>query len=157
MAREIRYIKGDATNPIEQGNKILVHICNDIGAWGKGFVLAISKKWKSPESQYRQWYKDQTDFQLGNVQFVKVEDDLIVANLIGQRNIRKTKGQPPIRYEAVKRGLELVAQKAIEVNATVHMPRIGYGLAGGDWNEIEKIINEQLIEKDLDVVVYDFE
>jgi hypothetical protein len=35
------------------------------------------------------------------------------------------------------------------------MPRIGCGLAGGDWNKIEAIINETLGEKGLDVTVYD--
>lgn len=42
--KDIQYKKGDATNPIDNGNKVIVHICNDIGAWGKGFVMAISKK-----------------------------------------------------------------------------------------------------------------
>ncbi len=42
---QINYVKGDATAPIGIGNKIIVHICNDIGRWGKGFVMALSKKW----------------------------------------------------------------------------------------------------------------
>lgn len=41
---QIIYLKGDATNPIAKGNKIIAHICNDAGGWGKGFVLAISRK-----------------------------------------------------------------------------------------------------------------
>ena len=40
---EINYLKGDATQPHSQGTKIIVHVCNDLGGWGKGFVLAISK------------------------------------------------------------------------------------------------------------------
>ena len=40
---KVNYIVGDATNPKKEGNKIIVHICNDIGGWGKGFVMAISK------------------------------------------------------------------------------------------------------------------
>ncbi|MGB3404347.1 MAG: hypothetical protein WBA77_16810 [Microcoleaceae cyanobacterium] len=61
---EIQYIKGDATSPQVNGNKIICHICNDIGGWGKGFVLAISNKWSSPEADYRRWYaeRDQNDF-----------------------------------------------------------------------------------------------
>ncbi len=42
--KEISYLVGDATTPDTQGPKIISHICNDIGAWGKGFVLAISKR-----------------------------------------------------------------------------------------------------------------
>jgi hypothetical protein len=54
---KVNYIVGDATNPQTKGNKIIVHVCNDIGGWGKGFVLAISKRWKQPEQQYRAWFK----------------------------------------------------------------------------------------------------
>jgi O-acetyl-ADP-ribose deacetylase (regulator of RNase III) len=158
MINGVKYIIGDATNPIGIGNKILVHICNDVGAWGKGFVQAISRKWDKPEIEYRNWYKKQTDFELGNVQFVQVEEDLVVANLIGQRDIKRKgiiSSEPPIRYNSVKLGLEKIAKKAIDLNASIHMPRIGCGLAGGDWNKIEAIINETLGEKGLDVTVYD--
>jgi hypothetical protein len=52
MSSEIMYRIGDATLPVapansgeeQQANFIIVHICNDIGGWGRGFVLeAISK------------------------------------------------------------------------------------------------------------------
>jgi hypothetical protein len=36
------------------------------------------------------------------------------------------------------------------------MPRIGCGLAGGKWEEIEPIIERTLIEADVKVTVYDF-
>lgn len=49
MSKQISYLKGDATNLVIPGNKIIVHICNDIGAWGKGFVLAVSKRWSESE------------------------------------------------------------------------------------------------------------
>lgn len=86
---DITYIKGDATQPNGSGIKIITHICNDIGGWGKGFVLALSKKWKIPEEAYRQWHRSQEDFQLGMVQFVKVEEDIYIANMIGQHGIYK--------------------------------------------------------------------
>ena len=54
---------------------------------------------------------------------------------------------PPIRYEAVKKALQQVANFALENNAKVQMPRIGCGLAGGTWDKIEAIINETLLEK----------
>jgi len=37
------------------------------------------------------------------------------------------------------------------------MPRIGCGLAGGDWSRIEPLIAETLCASDIDVTVYDFE
>ena len=153
---EILYIKGDATAPIGSGVKVITHICNDIGGWGKGFVLALSKKWKMPEEAYRQWYKSQEEFTLGAVQFVNVENKLYVANMIGQQGIYKnTNGLPPIRYEAVRQCLKKVALFAMEQKASIHMPRIGCGLAGGKWEVIEQIIKEELIDKEIAVTVYD--
>lgn len=153
----INYIKGDATLPATEGNKIIVHICNDIGAWGKGFVLAISKRWKKPEQQYKAWFASKEGFILGQVQFVQVEDELWVANLIGQHKIYKDEnGNAPIRYDAVLLGLKQVTAFAIDKKATVHMPRIGCGLAGGTWDKIEPLINSSLIVENISVRVYDF-
>lgn len=155
--KNIHYIKGDATQPNGEGNKIVVHICNDIGGWGKGFVMAISKRWKQPEAAYREWYKSNDNFELGVVQFVKVEDDIWVANMIGQHKInRDESGNAPIRYEAVENCLTKVGEFALAHNASVHMPRIGCGLAGGTWDRIEPLILAALSEKDVSVTVYDF-
>ena len=154
---EIRYITGDATDPSRDSPGIIVHVCNDIGAWGKGFVVAISRRWKQPEQCYRAWSRGEGDipFALGQVQFVEVEDKLWVANLIGQHGIRQTGGKPPIRYEAIRQGLSVVAGEALRSSAQVHMPRIGCGLAGGVWEEIEPIIQEELVSKGVSVTVYD--
>ena len=140
------------------GNKIIVHICNDIGGWGKGFVMAVSKRWPEPEKNYRLWYESKRNFQLGEVQFVKVDEHTWVANLIGQRDTRKqADGTPPIRYEAVQKGLEKVAAFAVQQHASIHMPRIGCGLAGGTWDKMEPIINSTLTNQNIKVTVYDFE
>jgi len=153
----INYIKGDATSPQSEGNKIIVHVCNDIGGWGKGFVMAISAKWTAPEKQYRQWYRSKQNFVLGEVQLVKVEEDIWIANLIGQRNINRDEfGNPPVRYDAIENGLIKIAAFAKLNKASVHMPRIGCGLAGGKWEQIEPLIVKTLSENEINVTVYDF-
>lgn len=153
----INYSKGDATKPVTIGNKIIVHVCNDVGGWGKGFVLAISRRWREPEKAYREWFKSKTGFGLGEVQLIKVEEDLWVANLVGQHKLNRDEdGNAPIRYEAIKHGLEKVAHFAKEIHASVHMPRIGCGLAGGSWDRIEPLVMETLGANDIAVTVYDF-
>ncbi len=156
---EVTYLKGDATCPQARGVKIICHICNDIGGWGKGFVLAVSRRWEAPETQYRAWHGSGREggFALGAVQFVQVEPYIWVANMIGQRGTKTGSSGPPIRYEAVAPCLEQVAAKAQELGASVHMPRIGCGLAGGDWGKIEPLIQEHLIGAGVAVTVYDFE
>ena len=155
----IQYLKGDATAPKTQGKKIIVHVCNDIGKWGKGFVLAISKRWKEPEQVYKHSFSDVPKPVLGNVQFIRLSDSIIIANIIGQHGIcspRNKTALAPIRYDAVFDGLHQVMDCAIKFDASVHMPRIGCGLAGGTWENIEPLINASLIEKGVDVFVYDF-
>jgi O-acetyl-ADP-ribose deacetylase (regulator of RNase III) len=153
----IQYKIGDATFPDSRGNKIIVHVCNDAGGWGRGFVLAISKRWPQPEMAYRRWYREreQNSFCLGAVQFARVESDIWVANMIGQHGLAREADRPPIRYEAVEAALLQVAEKGIELAATIHMPRIGCGLAGGKWGKIEPIILRTLCAKGVDVSVYD--
>jgi O-acetyl-ADP-ribose deacetylase (regulator of RNase III) len=154
----IRYIKGDATSPQASGVKVIAHVCNDLGGWGKGFVLAVSKRWPEPEKAYRAWHRDRArnDFGLGAVQFVQVDPHVWVANMVAQRGTRPSrKNGPPIRYEAVDRCLAALADKAKELDATVHMPRIGCGLAGGKWSRIEPLITARLTDRSVDVTVYD--
>jgi O-acetyl-ADP-ribose deacetylase (regulator of RNase III) len=154
---EIAYERGDATQPQGSGPRLIVHICNDIGAWGKGFVLALSRRWHEPEQQYRAWSRQAgpVPFALGQVQFVLVGDALWVANLIGQHGIRDADNLIPIRYDAVRQGLARVAEFAQERGSSVHMPRIGTGLAGGNWDEISQIITDELVGRGIAVTIYD--
>ena len=157
----IHYVIGDATQPIGKGQKIIVHICNDIGRWGKGFVVALSKRWKEPEKVYRNWYTNPENgnlMELGKIQPVRVEEDITVMNMIGQQGIYSSKGVPPIRYESVRICLKKVNDFALKMKdqkVSIHMPRIGCGLAGGKWTEIEKIICDTLPR--FDVYVYDLD
>jgi O-acetyl-ADP-ribose deacetylase (regulator of RNase III) len=154
----IAYHKGDATAPVAFGPKIICHICNDVGGWGAGFVLAISKRWPEPEAEYRAWYKqgEPAGFRLGAVQLVTVEPSLMVANMVAQRGVRASGGVPPIRYDALRECLITLAERATALGASVHMPRIGCGLAGGSWPEVEVIINGSLAAAAIPVHVYDF-
>jgi O-acetyl-ADP-ribose deacetylase (regulator of RNase III) len=153
----IRYIEGDATHPAGAGMKIVVHVCNDIGKWGKGFVLAVSRRWIEPERAYREAFKQSPPPALGDVQFVRVSINIAVANLIGQHGIATgAGGTPPIRYEAIRAGLMKIAAQALAEKASVHMPRIGCGLAGGDWARVEPIIIESLVDQGVEVTVYDY-
>lgn len=155
---EITYLTGDATSPQAKGPKVVAHICNNRGGWGKGFVLAISKRWPEPEAAYRRWHRDRSsnDFGLGAVQLVQVTPDIWVANMIGQHGIKTSRSSgPPVRYDAVRQCLHHLAAHATRLNATVHMPRIGTGLAGGRWDRIEPLITSELTDHGIPVTVYD--
>ena len=148
---KITYLTGDATEPISPG--IICHICNNVGTWGAGFVVALSKKWPEAESAYRRVGK----WELGFSQVIPTSDPNIkVCNMIAQKGIGHKNGIPPIRYEALRLCLHKLSLYANQENITdIHMPRIGAGLAGGDWSIIEQIIEEELTGNELNVYVYD--
>ena len=152
--KEEQYIIGDATRPKGSGNKIIAHVCNDIGGWGRGFVLAVSRRWKKPEEEYRRWHAQRNDFALGEVQLVEVESGLWVANMVGQHDIHTRGGVPPVRYEALEQCLTKLALLAREHHASVHMPRIACGLAGGTWEKVQPIVRRTLGAHDVDTFVY---
>ncbi|BAU87233.1 appr-1-p processing domain protein [Streptomyces laurentii] len=155
----IAYVQGDATAPHGKGVKIVAHVCNDLGGWGKGFVLALSRRWPEPEAAYRRWHRERAgnDFGLGAAQFVQVTPYLWVANMVGQRGMRRGRSSGvPVRYEAIDAALGLLADKAVELGASVHMPRIGCGLAGGEWARVEPLVTERLTARGIAVTVYDF-
>ncbi|MFE1438793.1 macro domain-containing protein [Streptomyces sp. NPDC058739] len=153
----ITYVRGDATLPSVKGVKIIAHVCNDIGGWGKGFVLALSRRWSQPEAAYRAWHRERAanDFALGAVQLVQVDRYVWVANMVGQRGIRTGSKGVPVRYEAIAMALDRLAAHALELGASVHMPRIGCGLAGGKWSRVEPLIEDRLAARGIPVTVYD--
>ncbi|MFC3573924.1 macro domain-containing protein [Streptomyces yaanensis] len=153
----ITYVRGDATVPFGKGVKVIAHVCNDIGGWGKGFVLAVSRRWPEPEKAYRAWHRERAsnDFGLGALQLVQVERHVWVANMIGQRGIRTGSKGVPVRYEAIDAALARLADEASALGASVHMPRIGCGLAGGKWARVEPLISERLVGRGVAVTVYD--
>jgi O-acetyl-ADP-ribose deacetylase (regulator of RNase III) len=153
----ITYHKGDATDPVGSGQKYVIHICNDSGGWGRGFVLAISNKWKEPEKAYREWYKEKYShscghFKLGSIQLVKVSQDIAVINMIAQEGYGSG-NRPPIHYDALEQCLEKVFVSAKVCEASIHGPRFGTGLAGGSWTRIEPIIERTM--RELSVTIYD--
>ena len=150
----ITYLTGDATYPVKTP-ALIMHICNDIGSWGRGFVLALSKRWPEPANAYRRLKTPV----LGTVEFVPCEGDgrngVIVANMIAQHDIsHDSRGSPPIRYDALAACLREVHEWAsINRRLTIHAPRIGCGLAGGSWSVVEPLIEFYL--KDREVYIYD--
>lgn len=159
----ITYLKGDATVPQAKGPKIIAHIVNTLGVWGAGFVIAVSRRWPEPEEAYRRWHRERSqkdsygsrkEFSLGYNQVVQVKPDIWVVNMIAQQGIGTGSKGPPIRYDALALCLSDLDKIARTLKASIHLPRIGTGLAGGKWDRIEPLITKLLDEHA--VYVYDW-
>lgn len=153
---QLKYIVRDVRLPVGRGKNLICHVVNDLPAMGSGVAKALFDKWPIVRSEYMKWGKSGHNFELGNIQALKVEDNIAVINMIGQRDIKPINGIPPVRYGAIRKCCRKVADIAKKYNATVNVPyKMGSDLAGGEWSEIEKILIEELANNDIEVVVYD--
>lgn len=153
---EIKYIKGDATKPRGDEKKVLAFIINDkANSWGAGFAKQMQKKWPLLLEEFKYWKTaHKHEFQLGNIHTSRLESDLTAVLMVAQHGYGASKG-PRVRYEALENTLRKVAKEAEKTKASVHMPRIGAGQAGGNWTIIEELIEKELCQKGLKVTVYD--
>jgi len=160
----IHYIEGDATKPcIDKGIRVIVHVVNDIGKWGAGFSGALGKAYPASKKHYQSKFKYKRErCELGEVQWVFVKKHLAIVNMVAQHKIsRDLLNYRPIRYESLEECLDRVAggARALESDGgksalvTLHMPRIGCGLAGGTWDVVGPMVEESLWDRD--VYVYD--
>lgn len=155
-SEKIVYLKGDATEPRGTGARIIAQVVND-GAmtWGAGFALFVRKKWPAVQDAFRRWaVQNHPRFSLGNVNFVEINADLTICNMIAQSGYGLS-AKPRIRYEALDTCLRQLADCALERRASVHMPRIGCGQAGGSWDIVSELIEETLLKRLISVTVYD--
>jgi Zn-dependent peptidase ImmA (M78 family)/O-acetyl-ADP-ribose deacetylase (regulator of RNase III) len=150
-----KILQGDASEPFGAERKLLLQVVNDqASVWGGGFAKQARKKWPHAQTRFREWVLGGRQLKLGNIHSVSVRNDLTLVSLVAQHGFKPSAG-PKLRYSALFSALEKVASLAIAQGATVHMPRIGTGEAGGDWNIIEGIVQETLTTRGVTVTVYD--
>lgn len=155
-ADRLTVVKGDASEPLGAEPKLLLQVVNDQAQiWGGGFAKQIRQKWPQAQAHFRQWAYGRQNLKLGNIHNIDIRPDLTLVSLVAQRGFGKPISGPRLRYAALFSALEKVAELATSKGATVHMPRIGTGEAGGNWNIIEGIIRETLISRAIRVTIYD--
>lgn len=156
----ITYITGDASLP-ETKNDIrkrhyIVHVCNNISMFGSGFAKALNDRSLLPKQNFLEHSKRYTEAQLlGNVCFSDYIHKIKVVNMIAQNGVRSQTNPTPIKYDALEECMNYVEEVLIPQNTIIHGPKFGSGLAGGDWNIIEQMINN--IWKEFDVRIYELE
>ena len=154
--RPIRYVHGDALEPRGEGVKLLCQLVNDRARkWGGGIARQTACKYPVAELDFSAWITDISRRErLGRVHFASPEEGLIVSSLVAQAGFGPST-VPRIRYRALETALEKVASFVVGNSASVHMPRIGTGAAGGNWDMIEDMIEEIFTSSGVEVTVYD--
>ena len=139
----MNYISGDLIALADEGRfDLIVHGCNCFQQMGKGIAKDIKKRW--PESfEADKAYRDAGDrSKLGtwSTAYVKtrVNTELIIINAYTQYTYWDTSDM--LSMDAVSRVFDRLSYEYGHLN--IGIPKIGAGLAMGNWKEIESVIND---------------
>ena len=136
---------------------IIPHVCNNKGAWGKGFTAGLDYHYPSCGSTYRMYmYKWQGHGSLlGNNISAVVDDKTIVINMIAQNGLPGKDNPEPLSYGSLVECMNGVYASATGHGITeIHCPKFGCGIARGDWNIVEQMIKELWVDRGLNVTVW---
>lgn len=141
----IEYKSGDLLN-VKKG--IIVHGCNAQGVMGSGVAKAIRAKYPEVYDRYcvdLEHFKETSD-PMGQLSFYRASLDIIIVSAITQETYGRT-GDKFVSYDAIDKAFKFIRNLVGDNSALpVHIPKIGAGLGGGDWNIIEAIINANMKE-----------
>lgn len=169
-------INGDLIVLAKQGMfDVIAHGCNCFCTMGAGIAPQMAAAFGCDTFQGEESYKKGDPNKLGNISYgevfmideeiVALHDDgnylnpklksLYVVNCYTQFGFGSNHSDgtiSPIDYEA----LTLCMRKMNMIFNGLHvgLPKIGAGLAGGDWQRIKKIIQEELKDCEITIVNY---
>ena len=135
----IEFVKGDIfTTDFE----VIAHGCNCAGGFGAGIAAVIARIHPNARSEYLKKFKKE-GWTPGQVQMVAIGNNKFIANCGTQKHYLP-RGRDLFEYEAFKDVCKTLKKHCLEKNLRLALPKIGAGLAGGDWNRILKIMEEEL-------------
>jgi len=171
---EVNYqeIEGDLIQLAKEGTfDVITHGCNCLANMGAGIAPQMAKAFGADEFEMEKW--GPTIEKLGCIDWQTIvlarnkkwslkdyknnEDDIELTVVNSYTQFRYGKNHDdgvskPLDYEA----LTLCLRKINTLFGGKHigLPKIGAGLAGGDWNRIKNIIQTELRDMKVSVVIY---
>jgi O-acetyl-ADP-ribose deacetylase (regulator of RNase III) len=142
---KIIYKKGDLFQCPES---VIIHGCNTQGVMGAGVAKLIKEIYPRAYQIYKKAVLERKRVPnarpiLGEVIWA-VCGDKVIGNAITQEFYgRDVTGRPYCDYDAVRSCMKQINDNVRPLEDRVAMPKIGAGLAGGDWDIIAQIIEEE--------------
>ena len=167
---QLAYVEGDLFEqiPKQTGNGLVLiaHVCNNKGAWGKGFVIPLAQAMPDARAAYLEWHRTgcpvehpspslnceihhSDNFGLGEIQVVETMPQRVVheqtwpsvrvVNMVAQT----LGGRRPLYYDHLAEGMSKMRQfidERTKQPTKILCPMFGAGLAGGNWSFIEELI-----------------
>lgn len=153
----IQIIEG---NLLDATENIICHQVNCMGVMGSGVALQIRNKWPNVYYEYVDYVHKIGNNTFGTCHIVPIGFNKYVANLFGQYSFGTSKRQTDYRQLGLALDMLLTMGNVVKKNKnnlpwTYAFPEyIGCGLAGGDWNIVQKMIEEKFANESVTIYRY---
>lgn len=145
--------QGDLIQKAIEGDfDVIAHGCNCFCTMGAGIAKGIKSQFPEAYKADRATPKGEKK-KLGTCSQATINrngTELVVVNAYTQFDW-KGKGVK-VSYEAIRKCMKWIKKE--HSGKRIDLPKIGAGLAGGDWNLISEIIEEELSKEDVTLVEY---
>ena len=143
----MKTVTGDLIAMAQEGKfDVIVHGCNCFCTMGAGIARSVKQNFPEAFEVDKQTVKGDKS-KLGTLTsadiLIKDGMTVTVVNAYTQYDFWSKK---PINYKAVRDVFKLISE--MYAGLQIGYPKIGAGLAGGDWNKIASIIDEELDGED---------
>lgn len=149
----MKVTQGDLIKKAKEGKfDLIVHGCNCFCTMGAGIAKGIKSEFSGAFDADQATTKGSRE-KLGTCSFAKIERegiDLIVVNAYTQFDYRGRGAKAD--YDAIRSCMKWIKENF--EGKRIGLPKIGAGLAGGDWEKISQIIDEELAGEDVTLVEY---
>lgn len=146
----MKSVKGDLIKLSLNGEfDVIVHGCNCFNTMGGGIAKQI--KLYFPEAYKVDLSTKKGDkSKLGTITYYATKN-IAVVNAYTQYHYNPHTIQ--VDYNAIRKCFKEIKKTFGGKNLKFGIPKIGAGLAGGDWNIISKIIDEEMLNENLTLVI----
>jgi O-acetyl-ADP-ribose deacetylase (regulator of RNase III) len=129
---QIQYIEGSL---LDSEEFVIAHGCNAQGVMKSGVAKAIRERYPFVYNDYKNWEKRHA-LRLGDV-ITSGNFDRIILNIISQEYYGRDPSVVYVSYDAIAKAVGRINAMGL---TRVAFPKIGAGLANGNWNIIASIL-----------------
>ena len=150
----MKTVRGDLIKLALAGQfDVIVHGCNCMCAMGAGIAKGIKATFPEAYAADCATPKGARE-KLGTISTARIERDGRVLHVVNAYTQFHWRGKKPlVDYDAIRSVMREVGRRF--TGQRIGYPRIGAGLAGGDWDRIAALIETELVGQDHTLVDYD--